>query len=124
VIEDENLPHGERWVYLRGCRCAPCKRASSEYQRQWRQNQLADQFHYPPRERGGAWRAKAACLGLNDLFFVRSGESIQPALAICNACEVQTECRQYAIDAREKFGIWGGIGERARRRMKREGSAA
>jgi WhiB family redox-sensing transcriptional regulator len=32
---------------------------------------------------------------------------------------VREECLQYALDNSEKFGIWGGLSERERRRLRR-----
>ena len=37
------------------------------------------------------------------------------ALALCRICPVQRECLDYAYDAREHFGIWGGVNEKQRR---------
>ena len=42
------------------------------------------------------------------------------AKAICRACSVQSECLEFAIENSEKFGIWGGLSERERRRIKRQ----
>jgi WhiB family redox-sensing transcriptional regulator len=38
---------------------------------------------------------------------------------VCQSCEVQTECLEYALANDERFGIWGGLSERERRRLKR-----
>jgi WhiB family redox-sensing transcriptional regulator len=35
---------------------------------------------------------------------------------------VQGECLDYALDNDERFGIWGGLSERERRRLKRRAS--
>jgi hypothetical protein len=39
--------------------------------------------------------------------------------AVCRSCEVQAKCLDYAITYEERWGIWGGYGERARRRLGR-----
>ena len=38
---------------------------------------------------------------------------------ICQGCEVRDECLEYALAHDERFGIWGGLSERERRRLKR-----
>ncbi|MDQ6659189.1 MAG: WhiB family transcriptional regulator, partial [Actinomycetota bacterium] len=38
---------------------------------------------------------------------------------ICTGCEVRSECLSYALSNDERFGIWGGLSERERRRLKR-----
>ena len=42
---------------------------------------------------------------------------------ICTSCEVKAECLDYALDNDERFGIWGGLSERERRRLRRARSA-
>jgi len=36
-----------------------------------------------------------------------------------NNCDVRAECLEYALAHDERFGIWGGLSERERRRLKR-----
>ena len=68
-----------------------------------------------------AWRARAACRGEDpDLFFPHRGEDTSVPAAICARCPVTVECLDYAIDAHEKFGMWGGASERERRRIRRD----
>lgn len=31
------------------------------------------------------------------------------ARAICEACQIATECLEYALAAKEPFGMWGGL---------------
>jgi WhiB family transcriptional regulator, redox-sensing transcriptional regulator len=66
------------------------------------------------------WQDQAGCLGIDpDLFFPERGASTREAKAICAACVVRVECLEYAIANGEKFGIWGGMSERERRRVRR-----
>jgi WhiB family redox-sensing transcriptional regulator len=37
---------------------------------------------------------------------------------------VRLECLEYALAHGEKFGIWGGLSERERRRVRRERAMA
>ncbi len=72
-----------------------------------------------------AWQDEANCMGANaDLFFPERGASTRKAKQICGECEVQVECLEYAITNGEKFGIWGGLSERERRRIRKERSLA
>ncbi len=69
---------------------------------------------------GRAWQALANCLGVDpDLFFPERGASTREAKEVCRACVVREECLEYAIVKGEKFGIWGGMSERERRRVRR-----
>lgn len=72
-----------------------------------------------------AWQDYANCRGADaDLFFPERGASTRKAKAICAECEVRQECLDYAIEIGEKFGIWGGMSERERRRVRRERQVA
>ena len=39
---------------------------------------------------------------------------------MCRGCEVRVDCLEYALAHGEKFGIWGGLSERERRRVRRQ----
>lgn len=68
-----------------------------------------------------AWQDLANCRGADpDLFFPERGASTRTAKAICRECQVRPECLEFAITTGEKFGIWGGMSERERRRVRRE----
>lgn len=76
-------------------------------------------------EHGEDWRARGACRGLDpELFYPRRGEPTAAATAVCQACPVRGPCLDYALDARELFGIWGGESERGRRELRRRRRAA
>jgi len=69
------------------------------------------------------WQNYANCLGADtDLFFPERGSSTRKAMAICGMCEVKIECLDFALDNGERFGIWGGLSERERRRGRHERS--
>ncbi|MES8969273.1 WhiB family transcriptional regulator, partial [Cutibacterium acnes] len=38
---------------------------------------------------------------------------------ICESCEVRQECLEYALANDERFGIWGGLSEMERRRLRK-----
>ena len=67
------------------------------------------------------WQERANCLGVDpDLFFPERGASTREAKGVCRGCEVRVECLEYALAQGEKFGIWGGLSERERRRVRRQ----
>ena len=66
------------------------------------------------------WQRSANCLGVDpDLFFPERGGSTREAKEVCRGCVVREDCLQYALRNGEKFGIWGGMSERERRRVRR-----
>ncbi|CAN5786196.1 MAG: WhiB family transcriptional regulator [Actinobacteria bacterium] len=72
-----------------------------------------------------SWQDYANCRGADaDLFFPERGASTRKAKAICAECEVKDECLNFAIQHGEKFGIWGGMSERERRRVRRARTVA
>jgi WhiB family redox-sensing transcriptional regulator len=72
-----------------------------------------------------AWQDLANCRGADpDLFFPERGASTRTAKSICRQCSVQAACLEFAIVSSEKFGIWGGMSERERRRIRRQRALA
>jgi WhiB family redox-sensing transcriptional regulator len=53
------------------------------------------------------------------VFFPEKGGSTREAKRICGECPVRAECLEYALEEDERFGIWGGMSERERRKLKR-----
>jgi WhiB family transcriptional regulator, redox-sensing transcriptional regulator len=67
------------------------------------------------------WAVFAACRGADsDLFFPLSKDHEMQAVTICGTCPVLDDCLDYAVEAGERFGVWGGTTERQRRRLLRE----
>jgi len=67
-----------------------------------------------------SWQEHALCAQTDpEAFFPEKGGSTREAKRICVGCEVRAECLEYALDNDERFGIWGGLSERERRRLKR-----
>lgn len=72
-----------------------------------------------------SWQDYANCRGADaDLFFPERGASTRKAKSICGECQVRAQCLDFAIGVGEKFGIWGGMSERERRRVRRERQVA
>jgi len=66
------------------------------------------------------WQTRANCMGVDpDLFFPERGQSTREAKEVCRGCVVREDCLEYALANGEKFGIWGGMSERERRRLRR-----
>lgn len=67
-----------------------------------------------------AWQSDALCSQTDpEAFFPEKGGSTRDAKRVCTACEVREQCLQYALANDERFGIWGGLSERERRKLKR-----
>ncbi len=67
-----------------------------------------------------AWQSDALCAQTDpEAFFPEKGGSTRDAKRICTTCDVRGECLEYALNNDERFGIWGGLSERERRKLKR-----
>lgn len=66
------------------------------------------------------WQERALCAQTDpEAFFPEKGGSTREAKRICGGCDVRAECLDYALAHDERFGIWGGLSERERRRLRR-----
>ena len=66
-----------------------------------------------------AWHRDALCAEYPHVeFFVDRGEATEPAKAICARCLVRDDCLAYALTERIAHGVWGGLSERERRRLR------
>lgn len=66
-----------------------------------------------------AWEADAACLGTDpEAFFPESGGTTRDGKRVCTACEVRSQCLQYALERNERHGIWGGLSTRERDQLR------
>jgi WhiB family transcriptional regulator, redox-sensing transcriptional regulator len=69
------------------------------------------------------WQTDALCAQTDpEAFFPEKGGSTRDAKKICTTCDVRGECLEYALQNDERFGIWGGLSERERRKLKRRAS--
>ena len=67
-----------------------------------------------------AWQEHALCAQTDpEAFFPEKGGSTREAKKVCLSCEVRVDCLEYALEQDERFGIWGGLSERERRRLKK-----
>ena len=68
------------------------------------------------------WQMDGSCRSAEPtLFFHPEGERgprrarrEAAAKAICASCPVLKQCRTWALDTQETYGIWGGLGENER----------
>lgn len=66
------------------------------------------------------WQERALCAQTDpEAFFPEKGGSTREAKRVCLSCEVRDVCLEYALENDERFGIWGGLSERERRKLKR-----
>lgn len=76
------------------------------------------------------WRSKGACLNEDpELFFPvgNTGPAIlqtAEAKAVCKRCDVREKCLEWALDAGQDHGVWGGLSEDERRSLKRRTARA
>ena len=73
-----------------------------------------------------SWQDRAACRGLDALFFGPDGEARPEreireaqAKAVCQLCPVRVQCLDYALGNSIRYGIWGGLDEQERARERR-----
>ncbi len=67
-----------------------------------------------------AWQEQALCAQTDpEAFFPEKGGSTREAKKVCASCEVRSQCLEYALENDERFGIWGGLSERERRKLKK-----
>lgn len=61
------------------------------------------------------WQEEALCAQTDpELFFPQKGGSTTEAKKVCRRCPVVSDCLEWAIDAGEEHGVWGGMSERER----------
>ncbi|WP_093803948.1 WhiB family transcriptional regulator [Streptomyces sp. Wb2n-11] len=74
-----------------------------------------------PEPAVSGWWNLAACREVDpELFFpANCNDLARNAKKVCGGCPVQLECLQWALDARQDFGVWGGLTERERRQLHR-----
>jgi WhiB family transcriptional regulator, redox-sensing transcriptional regulator len=67
-----------------------------------------------------SWQSDALCAQTDpEAFFPEKGGSTRDAKRICTSCEVRAQCLEYALLNDERFGIWGGLSERERRKLRK-----
>jgi WhiB family redox-sensing transcriptional regulator len=71
------------------------------------------------------WRRKAACAGMDPGLFFPIGssglaaEQTERAKAVCAGCQVRVKCLEWALATGQHDGVWGGLSEDERRKLRR-----
>jgi WhiB family redox-sensing transcriptional regulator len=97
----------------------PALTAASTPRRAPRGTMYADQEPPEPITDNWNWQLFAACRGMDvEIFYHPWGERnrsrkdrINRAKNICQHCPVISECARHALEAREPYGVWGGLSE-------------
>lgn len=108
--------------------CLPCKRVrdrARDYALR-KANQVT--LPLPPPPTDARWNEAGACFGMDtNIFYPERGWSAAPAKRICSDCPIRLECLSWAMEHTQRIGIWGGLNEnerdRLRGRMNRERAA-
>ena len=75
----------------------------------------------PDIEPPGDWVDRAACRGRGDESWfpaVGARSRYRAAVAVCEGCPVRQPCLEYAVANRIQYGVWGGLNEDARKRLR------
>ena len=81
-----------------------------------------------PFDEKADWRHRAACVGQDPELFFPTGTTgpallqIEEAKQVCRRCDVREKCLDWALQAGQDHGVWGGMSEDERRALKRRNS--
>lgn len=88
---------------------------------------MISNVHLPAPETADDWRQDATCRDLDnpDLMYPHPTDTvgIEDAKNVCRICPVLLACSAWALDRREKDGVWGGLDEKERARVLRRRKA-
>ena len=85
-----------------------------------RERGVTDTYRLPgPFLHEWGWQVRGACREADSrIFFHPAGERgearekrEQAAKRVCAGCPVLLDCRRYALEAEEPYGVWGGLSE-------------
>lgn len=83
-----------------------------------RGSNLSTELWESATESGLEWQDDALCAEIGtEMFFPEKGGSTKDAKKVCADCPVAQQCLNYALQNDERFGIWGGLSERERRKL-------
>jgi WhiB family transcriptional regulator, redox-sensing transcriptional regulator len=90
--------------------------------RQLRKQQAEWLGHLSPLNWNDDWAAHGRCRGLDPEMMFADAAQQKEAVSICRTCPVVARCLGESLDARQAFGVWGGMTERQRRQLLRHHS--
>lgn len=67
------------------------------------------------------WMVDSKCATTDpEIFFPAHGDrpATRRAVAICDTCDVRTQCLDYAMRTKQRFGVWGGMGRKQRELLR------
>lgn len=65
------------------------------------------------------WMRDALCAQTDpEIYFPDKGGMTKAVKRTCLACDVREECLTYALDNGIKFGVWGGLSEHQRQKLR------
>ncbi|MFE9251397.1 WhiB family transcriptional regulator [Streptomyces sp. NPDC007088] len=65
------------------------------------------------------WQEGALCAQIGtEFFFPEPGSSVREAKRICRSCTIRRDCLEYALRQDERYGVWGGLSEKERKRLR------
>lgn len=110
------MNHGTTSAYEEGCRCSDCRQANARRKRVWYStNAFRGHLVALPKaleKYGFGWMLRGLCRRSKayspDLWYSEHKETREVAKGICQQCPVLGTCYNYAIEAKEPWGIWGG----------------
>lgn len=66
------------------------------------------------------WMEQANCASTDpDLFESKKGRNNPEAKRVCGRCDVREECAAYAIPIPDLRGIWAGLSEAERKKLRK-----
>lgn len=75
--------------------------------------------------KGAEWKDGRPCADHPEEFFADSNREQKLATQVCQLeCPIQSQCLLYALEADERYGVWGGTTERERERLRKKQRAA
>lgn len=97
------------------------RRAAAAVGREQRQKSgMRELFLLEPKGDEDDWQSRALCAQTDpEAFFPEKGGSTKEAKRVCLTCEVRQDCLEYSLFNDERFGVWGGLSERERRKLKK-----
>ncbi len=72
-------------------------------------------YNHAPECEAVAWQLRATCRDYDpEIWQPRNERDAEIPRAICRHCPVIVQCRAWALDNHEVYGVWGGLSESER----------